>query len=878
MTSMASTPADSRRRNRRPPMLLALEPRMMFDGAAAGDAAHAAAQAAAQAPAADAAHDAPDAAAKVQIPDATAPAEVRAAAPEQNNGKKEVAFVDTSVADYQSLVAGIGAGVEIQLIDGGQSGLAQIAKWAETHSGYDAIHILSHGSAATLTLGTDTVTEGGLQSAVTQAELAQLGHALKAGGDLLLYGCDIGAGETGRQFLSDLSAATGADVAASTDATGAASRGGDWVLETAGPQVSTQALALAGYGETLADATFSFGTGGDDLAGGASTLSYTYTSGSVSETITLTATVGTSGPVNLYFAQDAASTGGTSILGDNDFSNMDGRVITTGLEAAQSVEISVTGKIFTLDSFSFYDFAESGANIILTTSKGSYSFTPSIGANNADQITNLANYQVSGVYIFRDVTSVIFTNQNGDLSPVLDNISLKNIYKPGANANDDTGTATEAGAAAGSDAGGNVIDNDYDTNSGTMTVTGIRTGAESGTGTGGTVGVALAGTYGTLTINANGSYTYVVNNSNAAVQALAVGQTLTESFTYTISGSDVSGSPSTDIGTLEITIDGANDAPVAANDSGSATEAGGIANGTAGSNATGNVLTNDTDPDAGATKTVSAVRLGGTEGTGTGGTVGVALTGTYGTLTLNSNGSYTYAVDNSNATVQALAAGQTLTESFNYTVSDGSATDLAVLTITINGANDAPVAANDSGSATEAGGVANGTAGSNATGNVLSNDTDPDSTMTVSAVRLGGTEGTGTGGTVGVALTGTYGTLTLNSNGSYTYAVDNSNATVQALAAGQTLTESFNYTVSDGSATDLAVLTITINGANDAPAGGDKTVTATEDTPTSSRPATSPSPTRTRAPRSPASSWPACPAPAPCGWTPTTTAATTTRH
>ena len=58
-----------------------------------------------------------------------------------------------------------------------------------------------------------------------------------------------------------------------------------------------------------------------------------------------------------------------------------------------------------------------------------------------------------------------------------------------------------------------------------------------------------------------------------------------------------------------------NTAPTAVADTGDATEKGGTNNGTGGSPATGNVLTNDTDPDAGDTKTVSAVNFGATDGT-----------------------------------------------------------------------------------------------------------------------------------------------------------------------------------------------------------------------------------------------------------------------
>ncbi|WP_441229023.1 VCBS domain-containing protein [Bradyrhizobium sp. 590_E5_N4_2] len=153
---------------------------------------------------------------------------------------------------------------------------------------------------------------------------------------------------------------------------------------------------------------------------------------------------------------------------------------------------------------------------------------------------------------------------------------------------------------------------------------------------------------------------------------------------------------------------------------------------------------------------------------------------------------------------------------------DGTANSVAVTdTINVTPVNDAPVGVNDTGSATEAGGTGNGTAGSNATGNVLTNDTDVDNTnasLVVSAIRTGAVEGSDTAGTLGSSLVGAHGTLTLNANGSYTYVVNDSDSAVQALNSGQTITDSFNYAVKDpGNLTDTAVLTVTINGANDAP-------------------------------------------------------------
>ena len=87
-------------------------------------------------------------------------------------------------------------------------------------------------------------------------------------------------------------------------------------------------------------------------------------------------------------------------------------------------------------------------------------------------------------------------------------------------------------------------------------------------------------------------------------------------------------------------------------------------------------------------KVVSLVKFGATAGT-----VGSELSGAYGKLTLNADGGYTYVVDDTNATVQALRLStDTLTEVFTYRVQDGSGAESeTTLTITIHGANDAPV-------------------------------------------------------------------------------------------------------------------------------------------------------------------------------------------
>jgi VCBS repeat-containing protein len=149
-----------------------------------------------------------------------------------------------------------------------------------------------------------------------------------------------------------------------------------------------------------------------------------------------------------------------------------------------------------------------------------------------------------------------------------------------------------------------------------------------------------------------------------------------------------------------VTIDGVNDTPVAVADTASATEAGGTANGTAGTNPAGNVLTNDTDADTGDTKAVQDIKAGsGAAQTVTAGSTsanGLSLAGSYGTIVIGADGSYVYTVDNANATVQALNTSSTaLTDTFTYTVKDAAgATSTATITVSVNGANDAPVVAN----------------------------------------------------------------------------------------------------------------------------------------------------------------------------------------
>ena len=163
------------------------------------------------------------------------------------------------------------------------------------------------------------------------------------------------------------------------------------------------------------------------------------------------------------------------------------------------------------------------------------------------------------------------------------------------------------------------------------------------------------------------------------------------------------------------------------------------------------------------------------------------VTNTYGTLTVHTDGSYSFVA---NAAFDALTAGDTPSEQFTFTVSDGHTSADQTLTINITGTNDTPVV---NAVTTSAADTAALDAGSTvASGNLLATDSDRDAgdTLTVSAV---------TGSTTDLAgnfvVTDTYGTLTVHTDGSYSFVA---NAAFDALTAGDTPSEQFTFTVSDG--------------------------------------------------------------------------------
>ncbi|NJK52839.1 MAG: DUF4347 domain-containing protein [Leptolyngbyaceae cyanobacterium SU_3_3] len=156
-------------------------------------------------------------------------------------------FIDSTVKNYQSLAAGAGAGQEIFFLDAAQDGVAQISAVLSDRTDIASLHIVSHGSAGSLKLGSATLDLSTLGA--YSSELQTWAKALAAHADILLYGCDVAAADGGR-FIQQLSNLTGADLAASIDPTGSAALGGNWVLES---QTGTIEAGLAFANSTMAD-------------------------------------------------------------------------------------------------------------------------------------------------------------------------------------------------------------------------------------------------------------------------------------------------------------------------------------------------------------------------------------------------------------------------------------------------------------------------------------------------------------------------------------------------------------------------------------------------------------------------------------------------
>lgn len=513
-----------------------------------------------------------------------------------------------------------------------------------------------------------------------------------------------------------------------------------------------------------ADGSFSYDPNGqfEGLAAGATaTDSFDY---SISDgnggTDSATATVTITG---LNDAPDAVNDAATV----SESGTVTGSVLANDIDADQGDVLTVTAVNGVTASVGNAVVLGSGATLLLNAD-GTFSYDASTSASHNQlgsgaSATDIFSYTVSDGNGGTDTTDVVVTVTGENDQP---------------QALDDAFSTDEATAI-----NGNVIGNDLDPDLDQLTVAAVN-------GVAGDVGNQVVLASGALlTLNADGTFAY---DPNGGFETLGVGQSATDSFTYTMTDPD----GLTDTATATVTIAGLNDAPDAIDDAFSIPQNGLF---------TGDLLANDIDADG---DTLTLVAFGNNDLTG-GLTGFVNADGS--SFSFNTNGSFTF---DPNGAFDDLGQGQTRDVSFTYTIDDGNGgTDTANATITVNGQNEPPVAADDAVTTTEDAAV---------TGNVLANDDDPEGdALTVAAVN-------GVAGNVATQIVLNSGALlTINANGDFSL---DPNGALEALGTGDSQVETVTYTADDGfGGQDDATLTITITGVNDAPVAGDDAFTTTED-------------------------------------------------
>jgi VCBS repeat-containing protein len=289
-----------------------------------------------------------------------------------------------------------------------------------------------------------------------------------------------------------------------------------------------------------------------------------------------------------------------------------------------------------------YDISKAGpyGTLYVDSATGAYTFVPDSHAINALTAPTTTDFTitVSDGTLSADQTFTIAINGTNDAAII-----------SGAT----SGTVTEASGIANTTLGtpsatGTLTNTDVDDAPNTFTAVSSPTASARG--------------FGTFTMTANGVWAYTIDQANSAVQALNVGDTLTDAFTVTT----IDGTAQV----VTVTISGANDAAVISGattgsvieDSGARCDA---------PTATGALTSTDVDNTS---DRFTAVRCP------------TASDGGYGAFTMTADGVWTYKLDDANCAVQALDTGDTLTDSFTVTTIDGTE---QVVTITIHGASDA---------------------------------------------------------------------------------------------------------------------------------------------------------------------------------------------
>jgi hypothetical protein len=822
------------------PLLLALEPRIVYDASAA--AVGAAAGAAQPHPAADThAAAAPNetavhrAAGAVEAGTAAGNASGQQrpqAAPHgftdanaASAAEKQVVFVDPNVTNYQTLIAGLPAGTAVIMLNANTDGLEQIAQYVQQHPGIGAIHLISHGAEGTVQAGATWLDAANLPK--YDAELAQIGAAMAPGGDFLIYGCDVAEGSDGRTLVQGIASATHLNVAASTDATGAAALGGDWTLEYQVGNVHTPVIFSAAaeqqYGYLLAQTVEDF-TSAAALALNTPDVTTFSLDG-----ITYTYNVANSTTVSPDPSLQSPLGDAEALAVNND-----------GVLGLTTMTISMTdGKAFKMSSLDI-DIV-SNTNIFIEANGSTTNDIPI--ASNGTFVTERVNLSANSA--FNDVTSITIAFDNNSIVN-LGHLVYQEITPPSVTT---TGAATAFTAADSRNATPVAVDSGAtiaDTESGTISsaavaITGnFHTGQDvlSFTNTSATTFGSISGSYSAATGVLTLSGTATTAQYQAALDAVTF--------------LDLSGTPNTSARTISFSV---NDGLASSNAATKTltvasppivTPTGGTTNyvgGTSAATVDGGVTVSDPSQGTQASGTVS---IGGGFHSGDTlafsntsatlfGNISSSYNATTGVLTLSSTGStgtdaqWTNALDAVTFSSSSTSFGN---RTVSFAVNDG-AVNSAAATKTVDLLNPDPVVTTDSGSAAFV-------AGDNTASTPVAIDsgltvTDP-GTSTVSSATVAITSNfvssqdvlafTNDGSTMG-NITGAYnastGVLTLTAAGGaslaqWNAALDSVTYTDTAITPNNaTRTLSFSVTDSNSNTSNTATRTVTVADTDQTP-------------------------------------------------------------
>ncbi len=154
------------------------------------------------------------------------------------NGRTNIAglsllLVDSAVESVQQLLQNTHKHIQVAVIEHTKNGVETLLQWIQQFPDLQQVHILAHGAPGRLFLGNTQLSQDTLQSySEALRHIRQRRSKAQSPLDLLLYSCNVAAGEAGAAFVESLHRLTGANVAASSVPVGNAALGGTWQLDT----------------------------------------------------------------------------------------------------------------------------------------------------------------------------------------------------------------------------------------------------------------------------------------------------------------------------------------------------------------------------------------------------------------------------------------------------------------------------------------------------------------------------------------------------------------------------------------------------------------------------------------------------------------------